>query len=85
MSYEHIAYMNKIEKDFKHLPFSPRWIENNNLIPKNKIQRTLEFLVGKKVIDKYHILVEKTKEPVAQEEHTIVLDMDGNRIVTTKE
>ncbi|MFX1592094.1 MAG: type II methionyl aminopeptidase [Promethearchaeota archaeon] len=85
MSYEHLAYMNKIEKDFKHLPFSPRWIEKNNLIPKNKIQRTLEFFVGKKVIDKYHILVEKTKEPVAQEEHTIVLDMDGNRIVTTKE
>ncbi|MFX0003848.1 MAG: type II methionyl aminopeptidase [Candidatus Hodarchaeota archaeon] len=85
MSYEHLAYMNKIEENYRHLPFSPRWIENDNVIPKNKIQRTLEFFIGKKVIDKYHILVEKTNEPVAQEEHTIVIDMDGNTIVTTKE
>ncbi|MFX0040468.1 MAG: type II methionyl aminopeptidase [Promethearchaeota archaeon] len=85
MSYEHIAYMNKIEENYKHLPFSPRWIQNDNIIPKNKIQRTLEFFIGKKVIDKYHILVEKTNEPVAQEEHTIVIDRDGNRIVITKE
>ncbi len=85
MSYEHLAYMNKIEKNYKHLPFSPRWIENNNIIPKNKIQRTLEFFIGKKVIDKYPILVEKTNEPVAQEEHTLVIDMTGNLIVTTRE
>jgi len=85
MPYEHLGYMNKIEKNFRHLPFSPRWIENNNLIPKNKILRTIESFIGKKILDKYHILVEKSKEPVAQEEHTIVIDMDGNRIVTTKE
>ncbi|UCD02380.1 MAG: type II methionyl aminopeptidase [Promethearchaeota archaeon] len=85
LSYEHLSYMNKIEKNFGHLPFSPRWIEFNNIIPKNKIRRTLEFFVGKKILDTYNILVEKSKEPVAQEEHTIVIDMDGNRIVTTKE
>ena len=85
MPYEHLGYMNKIEKNFRHLPFSLRWIENNNLIPKNNILRTIESFIGKKILDKYHILVEKSKEPVAQEEHTIVIDMDGNRIVTTKE
>jgi len=85
MSYEHIAFMNKIEKNFGSLPFSPRWLENNNLIPKNKIKRTLEIFKNKKIIGIYYILVEKAKEPVAQEEHTIVIDLDGNRIVTTKE
>ncbi len=85
MPYEHLGYMNKIEKNFRHLPFSLRWIENNNLIPKNNILRTIESFIRKKILDKYHILVEKSKEPVAQEEHTIVIDMDGNRIVTTKE
>lgn len=85
MPYEHLGYMNKIENKFGYLPFSPRWIENNNFIPKNKIQRTLESFLGKKILDKYHILVEKSKEPVAQEEHTIVIDMDGKSIVTTKE
>ncbi|MFX1573452.1 MAG: type II methionyl aminopeptidase [Promethearchaeota archaeon] len=83
--YDYLSYMNKIEKNFRHLPFSPRWIVNNNLIPKNKILRTLESFIGKKILDKYPILIEKSNEPVAQEEHTIVIDMDGERIVTTKE
>lgn len=85
MSYEELAFMDKIEKNFKHLPFSPRWIENKNLIPKNKIKRILEKFKSKNIVDIYYTLVESTKEPVAQEEHTIVIDMDGNRIVTTKE
>jgi methionyl aminopeptidase len=85
MSYEHLAYMDKIEQNFKHLPFSPRCIENNQIIPSKKIQRTLELFIGKRILDKYHILIEKTNEPVAQEEHTIVIDMDGKKIVTTKE
>ncbi|MFW9990049.1 MAG: type II methionyl aminopeptidase [Candidatus Odinarchaeota archaeon] len=85
MSYEHLAYMNKMEKSFDHLPFSPRWIKSNNLIPKNIIQRTLETFLGKKILDKYQILLEKSREPVAQEEHTIILDLEGNRIVTTQE
>jgi methionine aminopeptidase len=34
---------------------------------------------------KYPILIEKRRAPVAQEEHTIVIDMDGKKIVTTKE
>ncbi|MFW9781389.1 MAG: type II methionyl aminopeptidase [Candidatus Heimdallarchaeota archaeon] len=82
--YEQQGYMNKIDKNFGHLPFSPRWILNNNLIPKDKIQRTIQSFLGKKILDKYPILIERSREPVAQEEHTIVLDMDGNKIVTTK-
>jgi len=85
MPYEQQGYMNKIEKNFRNLPFSPRWIVNNNLIPKQKIKRTIELFKGKKILDEYPILIERSKEPVAQEEHTIVLDMDGNKIVTTKE
>jgi methionyl aminopeptidase len=85
ISYEYLGYMNSIEKNFQYLPFSPRWIDNSQLIPKNRIQRTLEFFLGKKIIDKYPILLEKTREPVAQEEHTIVIDMDGKKIVTTRE
>jgi methionyl aminopeptidase len=85
MPYEQQGYMNKIEKNFRNLPFSPRWIVNNNLIPKPKIKRTIETFKGKKILDEYPILIERSKEPVAQEEHTIILDLDGNKIVTTKE
>jgi methionyl aminopeptidase len=85
ISYENLGYMNKIENNFGLLPFSPRWIARNNIIPKSKIQRTLEFFIGKKILIKYPILIEVLKEPVAQEEHTILLDEKGKRIVTTKE
>jgi len=85
LSYEQQGYMNKIKKNFKNLPFSPRWIINRNLIPKDKILRTIESFLGRKILDKYPILIERAKEPVAQEEHTIILDIDGKKIVTTQE
>jgi methionine aminopeptidase len=54
-------------------------------MPKTKIQTMINAFLSKKIIDKYPILIEKSREPVAQEEHTIVLDMDGNKFVTTRE
>ena len=83
--YEQLNYMNKIEENFKHLPFSPRWIEQKRIIPKDKIKRIINLFVGKKILDKYPILIERSREPVSQEEHTIVLDLSGKKIVTTKE
>jgi methionyl aminopeptidase len=85
LSYEYQGYMNKIQKNFGNLPFSPRWIINNKMIPKDKIMRTIESFLGRKILDKYLTLIERAKEPVAQEEHTIILDVDGNKIVITKE
>jgi len=83
--YEQQIYMNKIEKQFKNLPFSPRWIEKYNLVPASKIQRTIDSFLRKKILDQYPLLIERTGEPVAQQEHTIVIDMAGNPIVTTRE
>lgn len=85
MPYEEQGFMNKIEKHCKHLPFSPRFLENNNLIPKNKINRIIDSFLRKKIIDHYPILIERTEAFVAQEEHTIVIDLDGNPIVTTRD
>ena len=76
-------YMDKINKLTKKLPFSPRLLEKHNIIPKDKIQRTIDVFVRKKILDHYPLLIEKTKKPVAQQEHTIIIDMDGNPIVTT--
>lgn len=85
MGYEEQNYMNKIDKYCGRLPFSPRFLENQQIIPKNKIQRTIDSFLGKKILDHYPILIERTHGLVAQQEHTIVIDMDGNTIVTTKE
>ena len=76
--------MNKIKDNCKTLPFSPRFLENNNLIPKTKIKRTIDEFIRKKILDHYPLLIERSGAPVAQQEHTIVIDLDGNPIVTTR-
>ncbi|NVM43900.1 MAG: type II methionyl aminopeptidase [Candidatus Lokiarchaeota archaeon] len=85
LPYEEISYMKKIEDLTKNLPFSPRLLEKHNIIPKNKIPRIIDAFKRKKILDHYPILLEVTGAPVAQQEHTIIIDMDGNPIVTTRE
>jgi methionyl aminopeptidase len=84
LPYEQQGYMNKIESSTRLLPFSPRLLETQNIIPKNKIQRTIDTFVRKKILDHYPILIERSGAFVAQQEHTIIIDLDGNTIVTTK-
>ena len=83
LPYEELNYMKKIEKLTNYLPFSPRLIEKHNIIPKNKIQKIIEVFIRKRILDHYPLLIEKTGAPVAQQEHTILIDLDGNPIVTT--
>ncbi|MHA1104790.1 MAG: type II methionyl aminopeptidase [Promethearchaeota archaeon] len=84
ISYEEQALMQKIENLTRRLPFSPRLIEKYNIFPVDKIKRNIDSFVRKKVLDHYPILIEQTRAPVAQQEHTIIIDEDGNTIVTTK-
>ena len=83
LPYDELNYMNKIEKLTNYLPFSPRLIEKLNIIPKNKIQKIIDIFIRKRILDHYPLLIEKTGAPVAQQEHTILIDLDGNSIVTT--
>jgi methionyl aminopeptidase len=83
LPYEELNYMKKLEKLTNYLPFSPRLIEKHKIIPKNKIQKIIEVFIGKRILDHYPLLIEKTGAPVAQQEHTILIDLDGNPIVTT--
>ena len=85
MPYEELNYMNKIDKLTKKLPFSPRLLEYYDIIPKNKIQKIIDTFLRKQILTHYPILIEQTGAPVAQEEHTIVIDTDGTPIVTTRE
>jgi len=85
MPYEELNYMNKIDNITKKLPFSPRLLEFHNVIPKNKIQKVIDIFLRKQILTHYPILIEQTGAPVAQEEHTIVIDVDGTPVVTTRE
>jgi methionyl aminopeptidase len=83
LPYDELNYMKKIEQLTQYLPFSPRLIEKHNIIPKNKIQQIIKVFIRKRILDHYPLLIEKTGAPVAQQEHTILIDLDGNPIVTT--
>lgn len=85
MSYEHLNYMNKIKDKCGNLPFSPRFLEKENLVPKNQISKIVDLFVRKGILDHYPILIEQTGAPVSQQEHTIIIDMEGHPIVTTRE
>ena len=84
MPYEQQGYMNKIEHTTQHLPFSPRLLEHKEVIPKDRIQSIIDIFVRKKILDHYPLLIERSGAFVAQQEHTIIIDLDGNTIVTTK-
>jgi len=83
LPYDELNYMKKIEQLTQYLPFSPRLIEKHNIIPKNKIQQIINTFIRKRILDHYPLLIERTGAPVAQQEHTILIDLDGNPIVTT--
>lgn len=83
MSYEDKNTINKIEKLTNQLPFSPRLLLE--IFPKNSIMKIVNQLLRKKILDNYSILIELARAPVAQVEHTIIIDMDGRAIVTTRE
>lgn len=85
MGYEEKNYINKIEKICGRLPFSPRLLLTRNAIPKSKITRIINQFLRKGILDHYPILIERTNAPVAQQEHTIIIDMDGKTHVTTRE
>lgn len=83
--YQELSYMNKIEKITHKLPFSPRILAKNKVMPTNQIERYIKTFLRKNIIMDYPILIEQSKQFVSQQEHTIIIDMDGNPIVTTQE
>ncbi len=85
VSYDDLIKFNEIKKHFNYLPFSARLLEMKNALSGDNIQNVINQLLRKGLLKDYPILIESSGKPVAQQEHTIIIDMDGNTIVTTKE
>lgn len=64
----------------KTLPFTTRWYINK--FP--DIESLLKEFTSKTLLINYPVLIEKTGGIVTQSEHTVVIDKNGNVIVTTK-
>lgn len=60
---------------FNMLPFSPRWLDPSEV-------GLLSQLHKKRVLTAYPVLREGRNEPVAQAEHTVVIERGGARVLT---
>ncbi len=67
-----IAY---IEREFKTLPFARRWLARLDWL--GKPDAAFADLIKSKCVSGYPVLVERSGEPVAQAEHTVLITEDG--------
>jgi len=69
-----------IEENFVTLPFAERWLKN--AVPKEHLAGAFKDLLSAKAISGYPVFVEVTKKPVAQAEHTVLVEKDGCTVLT---
>ena len=69
-----------IWENFNQLPFTLRWFMKK--WDEKKARELLEFLIKKKVVKAYPVLLEARAQPVAQAEHTFIPTDDGATITT---
>ena len=62
------------------LPFALRWITKQ--WEEKKARELLDFLIKKKAVQAYSVLIEVNEQPVAQAEHTFIPNKDGVTITT---
>ena len=73
--------LDRIWDSRKTLPFTPRWFDE--YYKDDRLMRLLKELERRRLVRSYPILVEASGKPVAQFEHTMAFDDDGNLIVLT--
>lgn len=72
---------DRILRRCRGLPFSPRWfVDSEMALP--EVLGDLEQLRSVGIVRSYPMLVEKTGMPVAQYEHTVVVEEEGARVLT---
>lgn len=74
------AFADIIWNERRTLPFTPQWYSAE--YGKDKLTRVVNRLVTKKIFRAYPTLVEASGSPVAQFEHTMVMDDGGLTVLT---
>ncbi len=72
--------LNYIEKNFRTLPFSERWLQG--CVPANHYSDAFSELLSSKSLMAYPVFIEASGKPVAQAEHTLVVTKDGSHVLT---
>jgi methionyl aminopeptidase len=73
------AILDFIKEKYKTRPFCLRWIEKENF---SKLRFTISTLVKQGILHHYPLLIEKSRAPVSQFEHTFVIH-NGEAICIT--
>ena len=69
-----------IRERFATLPFAARWLQDK--FPSEILLTHLDALVRNKCVGSYKVLVEESGMPVAQAEHTVLVEKNGSKILT---
>jgi len=69
-----------IEDNFRTLPFAERWLKN--VVPKEQHRAAFKELLSIKALMGYPVFVEVSRKPVAQAEHTVLIQENGCEVLT---
>jgi len=72
--------LDHIRKKYRTLPFAYRWLEKS--YSKGNLQTAMRELLNSRCIVSYPILVESSEKPVAQAEHTVIVEKQGCEVLT---
>ena len=72
--------LEEIHQQYTTLPFAVRWLEQK--FTRQVAIRTVQELVKDKCVGSYPVLVEETRQPVAQSEHTVLVTKEGCSVLT---
>jgi len=72
--------LEEIHQQYSTLPFAVRWLEKK--FSRQVAVSAVKDLVKDKCLGSYPVLVEETRQPVAQSEHTVLVTRDGCEVLT---
>jgi len=72
--------LEEIHQQYSTLPFAVRWLEKK--FSRQLAVSAVKDLVRDKCLGSYPVLVEETRQPVAQSEHTVLVTSDGCEVLT---
>ncbi len=70
----------EIQARFATLPFAARWLEGD--FPREVVVRAVHDLIKDRCVGSYPVLVEETGKPVAQAEHTVLVNRNDCTVLT---
>ena len=70
-----------INNNFHKMPFSPRWLFNENFAVE-EVEEVMNDLLSRNIVYGYPVLIESTGAPVTQAEETILVDNNKTHILT---